>query len=303
MRVWHLGLLGFATACRPISNPAPVSGTIEVDEVHVASRYGGRVAEIFNAEGDSLTNGEVIVELEAAELRAMRAHAAAQLQELEAGPRPQEIAAAKSDWESLEAELEFARAEAQRARELFKEQTISATERDRAASRAIALEKNGAAAKSRHELLKTGTRPEQIQQARASLDQIDAQLREMRIVSPTNSVLEVLSVKRGDVVAPNREVATLLLPQHLWVRVYVPEPWLGHIRVQDRVKVRVDSFPNQPFEGVVEQISRAAEFTPRNTQTVAERIKQVYGIKVALVNKSEMLRGGMYADVTFSQPK
>ena len=294
-----MGLAVLGGGCRPASDPTLVSGTIETDEVHVGSRYGGRVEKIFKWEGDSLTNGEVIVELDAAELRAMRAQAMAQLQELEAGPRPQEIAAAKSELDALVAELEFAHTEAKRALELFKEQTVSETDRDRAVSRAVALEKRAEAAKSRYELLQIGTRKEQIEQARAKLEQIDAQLREMRIVAPSNSVLEVLSVKVGDVVAPNREVATLILPQHLWVRVYVPEPWLGHIHVNEKVKVRTDSFGDQQFDGVVEQINRAAEFTPRNTQTVAERIKQVYGIKVALVNRNDMLRAGMYADVRF----
>src|SRR5437763_7665911 len=107
----------------------------------------------------------------------------------------------------------------------------------------------------------------------------------MLISAPTNCVLEVLCVKIGDVLAPNREVATLLLTEHLWVRVYVPEPWLGLIQLNQTVKVRVDSFPGRDFDGRVEQISRIAEFTPRNTQTVAERIKQVFGVKVRLPNR------------------
>src|SRR5262249_41512333 len=94
----------------------------------------------------------------------------------------------------------------------------------------------------------------------------------------------------------NQQVATLLLP-HTWVRVYVPEPWLGHIRLGDQVKVRVDSHPGTDFPGVVEQIARQAEFTPRNVQTVEERVKQVFGVKVRLDSKE--LRAGMSADVTF----
>src|SRR5438067_8845027 len=80
--------------------PEPVSGTIEVDEVHVASRYGGRVEKIHAQEGDALRAGDLIVEIDAAELRARRDLAAAQLDELQRGPRPEEIAAAKHDWES-----------------------------------------------------------------------------------------------------------------------------------------------------------------------------------------------------------
>jgi HlyD family secretion protein len=284
---------------RRSSAPPTVSGTIETDEAHVASRYGGRVENVWAREGDTLTNGQQIVGLEAAELQAVRAQAAAQLAEWEAGARPQEISSVNSEWQAIVADLELAKMEAKRARDLFAQKTISDSELDRAVSHATTLEKSAAAAKSRYELLLAGTRPERLDQAHARLAEIDAQLREMRIVAPTNCMLEVLSVKIGDVLPPNREVATLLLPQHLWVRVYVPEPWLGHIQFNQLVKVRVDAFPDKEFGGQVEQINRAAEFTPRNVQTVAERIKQVFGVKVRLENPDGLLRAGMAADVFF----
>ena len=162
---------------------------------------------------------------------------------------------------------------------------------------------SAAAAKSRCDLLLAGTRPERIAQAKARVEEIDAQLREMRVVAPTNSILEVLSVKLGDVLAPNQEVATLVLPDHLWIRVYVPQPWLGHLKLDQPVTTRVDSFPDKEFDGTVVQINRTAEFTPRNTQTVAERIKQVFGVKVWLGKHRDVLRAGMSADVEFPMPK
>jgi multidrug resistance efflux pump len=70
--------------------------------------------------------------------------------------------------------------------------------------------------------------------------------------APTNCVLEVLSVKVGDKLAPNQNIGTLLLTNHLWVRVYVPEPWLGHIQLGEPVTVRVDFCPGWGFPGVVE---------------------------------------------------
>lgn len=276
-----------------------VSGTIETDEVRVASRYGGRVVRLAAREGDSLKAGDGIVELDAAELRAQRDQAAAVLEELKNGPRPAEIAAASNDWQSLVAQLDFARAEEKRARELFDGKTISVTERDAAVSRAAALESSVAAARKRFDLLVEGTRPERLDQGRAQLAQFDAQLREMKIVAPTNCVLEVLSVKVGDVLPPNREVATVLLVDHIWVRVYVPEPWLGRIQLGQQVKVRVDSFPGRDFPGTVEQINRQSEFTPRNVQTVDDRVRQVFGVKVRLDNAENLLRPGSAADVFF----
>jgi len=256
-----------------------VSGTIEVDEVHVASRSSGRVEKIFAWEGDTLKPGDVIVQLEASEMQARRALAAAQ------------INTAEHDVEAQAAQLEFLNADAKRQQDLLKRNTVSPSEAERAVSAAKAQEKSLAAATAR------------VEQAKAQLADMDAQIQEMKIVAPTNSILEVLSVKVGDVLPANREVATLILPQRLWVRVYVPETWLGLIKLNDQVRVRVDSFPGRDFSGVVEQINRKAEFTPRNVQTVEDRIKQVFGVKVRLENNQDALRAGMSADIFFPNVK
>ncbi|CAN5506387.1 efflux RND transporter periplasmic adaptor subunit [soil metagenome] len=252
-----------------------VSGTIEVDEVHVGPRMGGRVEKIFVREGDDLAEGTVIAELDAPELRARRDVVLAQ------------IDAAQRDVEAQAAQLEFQRADAKRQQELLRTRTVSPNEAERAQSIANAQEKSLAAAEQR------------VAQTRAQLQEIEAQLGEMKVVAPADSVLEILSVKVGDVLPANREVATLLLPQHLWVRVYVPETWLGLIKLHDTARVRVDSFPEEEFGGTVEQISRQAEFTPRNVQTVEDRIRQVFGVKMRLENRDDKLRAGMSADVTF----
>ena len=254
----------------------PVSGTIEVDEVHVAPRFGGRVAKIYVREGDSLKAGDVIVELEAPELAARREVAAAA------------INTAERDVEAIAAQLKFMRADAKRQQDLLRSSAVSPSEAERAQSVATAQEKSLAAAETR------------VIQARAQLQDIEAQLREMRVLAPSDCVLEILSVKVGDVLAPNREVATLILPSYLWLRVYVPQPWLGHIKLGEEVQVRVDSFADDVFKGVVEQINRQAEFTPRNVQTVEDRIRQVFGVKLRIENRDDKLRAGMSADVSFA---
>src|SRR6266536_1505606 len=104
----------------------------------------------------------------------------------------------------------------------------------------------------------------------------------MRFTALVYSILDVLCVKVGVLLPSNRESATLLFTGHLWVRVYVQESWLSLIKLVEHVRVGVDSFPHTDFDGVVEQINRQAEFTPRNVQTVADRIKQVFGVKIRL---------------------
>ncbi len=246
-----------------------------MDEVHVAPRMGGRVEKIFVREGDTLHAGQVIMQLDAAELPAQRDLAQAQ------------VDGASRDVESQQAQLQFLRADAKRQQELLRNKTVSANEAERAASAADAQAKSVEAAQMR------------VAQAKANLAAIETQLNEMKIVAPGDTILEILSVKVGDVLAPNREVATLIVPSYLWVRVYVPEPWLGLIKLGEEVRVKVDSWSNEQFKGVVEQINRQAEFTPRNVQTYEDRIRQVFGVKIRLENRDDKLRAGMSADVTF----
>lgn len=269
----------FLSSCGSRKNA--VSGTIEVDEAHVGPRSSGRVEKIFVQEGDRLHQGQIIAQLEASELRARRDLAGAQ------------INTAIHDADAQAAQLEFLRADAKRQQDLLKRKVVSPNDAERADSAAKAQEKSLEASQMK------------INQARAQLADIEAQLAEMQVVAPSDCVVEILSVKVGDILVPpfNQEVATLLLPQHLWVRVYVPEPWLGKIKIGDQVRVRVDSFPGKDFPGVVEQVNRQAEFTPRNVQTVEDRIRQVFGVKIRLPNNDDRLRAGMSADVYFPNVK
>ena len=141
------GLVLLATGCQKKADS--VSGTIEVDEVHVAPRMGGRVEKIFVHEGDALRATQVIMQLEASELKARRDYVAAQLAELEKGPRAEEIEAARHYWESQTAQLEFARADSKRSQSLLQNRTISPSEAQRSAANASALEKAAAAAQQR----------------------------------------------------------------------------------------------------------------------------------------------------------
>src|SRR5437588_9166878 len=226
-----LALSIFLSSCG--NRKKTVSGTIEVDVAHVGPRSSGRVEKVLAQEGDRLHEGQLIVQLAAPELRARRELAAAQ------------IDTAIHDADAQAAQLEFLRADAKRQQDLWKRKVVSPNDAERADSAAKAQEKSVEAAQMR------------ISQARAQLADIDAQLKEMQVVAPSDCVLEVLNVKVGDILVPpfNQEVATLLLPQHLWVRVYVPEPWLGKIKLSDQVRVQVDSFPRKDFPCTVEQVN------------------------------------------------
>ena len=66
---------------------------------------------------------------------------------------------------------------------------------------------------------------------------------------PGRGVIESMDLRPGDLVAPNQPVAKILEPSQLWVRVYVPEPQLGRVRVGQKAALAVDTFPKREFPG------------------------------------------------------
>ena len=138
----------------------------------------------------------------------------------------------------------------------------------------------------------------QLERARAALQQIDTQLGELEVKAPADAFIEVLRVRPGDLINPSAPVATLVELDRLWVRVYVPEPELGHAQLGKDVTIKVDTYSNETFKGTIEQVASRGEFTPRNVQTRSEREHQVFAVRVRIDNSSHRLRAGMAADVS-----
>ncbi len=268
---------------------------------------------------------------EKAQARAVSETARANLEAVRNGPRPEEIAQARAAVAAAEADVNSAEAAYQRAQRLRETGDISKQEFDSARYRYENVQAQLKAQKERLDLLLSGSRKEdiraaeerfrqaqeaeklvlagprveeiadaraQLAEAVARVEQIKVQFLEGQVTSPANAIVEVLSVRPGDLLTPNQPVARLLEKDQIWVRIYIPEPQLGHIKIGQRAKIKVDSFKDPSFDGVIEQINSQGEFTPRNIQSRDERNHQVFGVKVRIDNREGKLKSGMAADVT-----
>ncbi len=310
--------------------PGQLLVELERDELEARKAEAAAVVAQSQATLDQLLAGSRPEEI----ARARSAAEAAQqtLAGVKTWPRPEEVAQAKAEVAAAEAELAYAEAQYRRFDDLFRDGAVAAAELDNARSRRDADRAKVASLRERLRTLETGSRPEDVgtaegrfkeadagrrlvekgpreeeirqaraarQAARARLQVIETQLAETVIAAPADAVVEVFDIRPGTLVAATKPLATLIEPD-LWVRVYVPESQIGRLRLGQEVAVRVDSFPGRRFRGVVEQVNRKAEFTPRNVQTPEERVNQVFGVKVRLENPEGLLRAGMAADVTLS---
>ena len=258
-----------------------------------------------------------------AEAQAAAAQAKADYELRENGYRKEVIDAAEADVARAAADEVRTRLDFQRYDALAKKDLVSKQQRDTAeANWKMALAQLQS---FQHKLteLQRGYRPEEIAAVKANYEQklatlekyergnhrgrrsgkgsyayYQARFRERQVVAPAEATVEVLDVRPGDLIAPNTPIATLLEKDQIYVRIYIPETEIGHVRVGQGAEVRVDSFPNTVFDGAVEQINQQAEFLPRNVQTREERVHQVFGVKIRINNGAGRVLAGMAADVT-----
>jgi HlyD family secretion protein len=338
-------------------------GTVEIQEVRLGSKVGGRIAEVRINEGDHVVAGQVLLVLEVPELEAQRDQIEAKVQEAEAqlekaehGPREEEKDAAraameaakaaldrliagfreeekrqaKNDMEAADADLRLGREEFTRIERLYRQNAATQSEYDTARATLDRSLGRAAAARARYDLMKAGNRVEDVEEGKAKLKQaeanlrllkagtryeeinearahvadlrgklkeIEANLKEAVVRAPEAAVVEVLAVRKGDLVTPNVPIIRVLRSADLWVKVFVPETDLGKIRLNQTVEVTVDSYPGRRLTGKVIQIASESEFTPRNVQSIDERRHQVFGVKVRVDDPEGIFKSGMAAEV------
>jgi HlyD family secretion protein len=303
---------------------------IRFENYDLDARRNDAVASVAEAEANFEKMKDLSRPEEIAQAKARAEAALMNLELARNGPRKQEIEAARAEFEAANADYEVARTTLARVERLTREGIQSRQDYDNAKA---TFERAGGlreAARQRLNLLLAGTRNEEVQRAereyrqaaanlqlvqrgarkedieaaraqleraRAALQQIETQLGELEVKAPADAFVEVFQVRPGDLINPNSPVATLVEINRLWVRVYVPEPELGHVQLGKEVSVNVDTFKGESFKGTIEHVSSRGEFTPRNVQTRDERTHQVFAVRVRVDNSLHRLRAGMAADV------
>jgi HlyD family secretion protein len=304
------------TSKRRGSRALELYGNVDIREVNLGFRVGGRLAQVLCEEGDEVQAGEAVARLdddpyrrELEEARAQAESAAARVALLEAGNRPQEIAQARATLR--EREVTFANAERifNRQQELLASKAVSIQERDDAEARWREAEARVKSAREHLALLEAGFRPEEIRQAKADLSRARAlvSVAELRVEdtalkSPCEGVVLTRAQEPGAILQAGTTVLTVSHKNPVWIRAYVSEPDLGRVSPGTKVEIFTDSRPGRPYSGQVGYISPRAEFTPKNVETIELRTSLVYRIRITVENPDAGLRQGMPVTIRLRAP-
>ncbi|MBK9169884.1 MAG: efflux RND transporter periplasmic adaptor subunit [Bryobacterales bacterium] len=258
----------------------------------------------------------------------------ARVRELESGSRPREIDEAHAAVEAVRADAERARRDWERAQVLHARDDISTSQFDQFRARFSASQAALQQAVQRLALLEEGPREEAIEaaqaqaasaraavrlaeaqrieirrreqevatrqaeseRARAQLHLVEAQIGETVAVAPVSGVVLVRPADLGEVLAAGATVLTIGDLDHPWLRGYIDERDLGRVSLGAKVHIKTDSFPGKIYNGRISFIASEAEFTPKQIQTEAERVKLVYRVKIDVENPNRELKLNMPAD-------
>jgi membrane fusion protein YbhG len=301
-------------ACRGESkdpNLLTASGHVEATDVRIATKIAGRLEDFSLQEGDTVRTGQVLARVDTTDValaleqaRAERQQASAELQLRRAGSRKEDIAAGAAQVSQAQAELDGAQKDLDRMQGLLDRGSGTTKSRDDARTRRDVAAARLKGARETLARLKNGSRPEEIESARARVGvsdarmaQLDQQIKDAAVVSPTTGVVTEKIAQAGELLQAGSPLCVITDLADAWLTVYVGEPDLGRIRIGQEADVVTDD--GQSRKGRITFVASKAEFTPKNVQTRDERVKLVYKVKVGLDNRDGLFKPGMPAEARF----
>ena len=286
-------------------------GNVDIREAHPAFNDSGPITQMMVQEGAAVKCGDLIATLDDSRYAASLSQAKAQMQnaketlaKLLAGSRPEEISQAKATMDALEATFRNNEVNYQRSGALVATNAGTIKQRDDAKAAFDAARQQYEAARQAWILAVKGPREEDIAAARAAYRAAEAavalaqkEFDDTRLYAPSDGVVEDRILEPGDMASPSTPVYTIALPSPLWVRAYVPESNLGHVRLGMAAEVSSDSYPGRVYHGWIGYLSPTAEFTPKTVETPELRTALVYQLRVYVCDARGQLRLGMPATV------
>jgi HlyD family secretion protein len=258
------------------------NGKVEPISPSVArAQFPGFVGKVTATEGQAVRRGQVILTLEAADVRAQLAQARADLlaaqtdlQNARAGGAPEDVARLEGDWRAAQVEVanlertekalealvpkqaatqaELAQGQASLAKARANLQALEAKKQARAQRAAVIVE--GASLR--------------VSQAQSLVQSLEGKVRSATVTAPTDGTLYSLPVKAGDYLKVGDTLAEMADLRHVRVRAFVDEPDLGALEANQGVQVTWEAKPGRIWMGHTEQVPK--QVVARGMRSVGE---------------------------------
>lgn len=251
---------------------AKANGRLEAEQVQIATKYAGRIAEVLAREGDMVDAGQVVARMDTVELEAQLAAAEADVQQAE-----HEQVQAEALIAQRKSERTFALQELERAAKL-KETGYGTVEKlDQRRSEMKTAEAAYDAAVASLEAAKA-----KILAGRAEVARLKSQIDDSELIVPSRGRIQYKLAQPEEVLDAGGRVFTLLDLSEVYLTIFVPAQVAGPLAIGDEARVVLDPMPGYVFPANITFVATEAQFTPKTVETAEEREKLMFRVKLTI---------------------
>ena len=248
------------------------NGRIEAEQIDLAAKMPGRIKQIGVREGQMVATGELLVEMDMAELLVGMDQANARTK-LASQKRKE----AEAIVQQRQSELQLAEHDLVRAKALTAKGHLSRAQLDqKQTARDVAYAVLGAANAA------VETAQSQIAVAAAESRRIQAQIDEGRIFVPANGRVLYRLAEPGEIVGAGQPILTVLSLENIYMEIFLPAEQAGLLPIGADARIVIDALPEYAIPAKVSFVSPEAQFTPKQVETLSEREKLVFRVRVRI---------------------
>jgi len=293
-----------------IPKTVTLQGEVVIRQLNVSPKITGRVLEVNVTEGDFVKKGEIIARIDspetvAKEQQALAAANAAKAQYMKArkGARAEEIADAYNIWQKALVDKDLAKRTLERVHKLYEGGVVSEQQLDEARAKYEAAMREAVAAKTRYDMLASGSREEDkaaaqaiSEQAAGALTEAESYVSETNIVAPRDGEISTVVVEQGEIIGAGLPAVTLLDLNDIWLSFNIREDLLKDIRVGNVIEVTIPALGNKKYKFKVTYLSKYGDFAIWSaTKTRGEFDMKTFEMRAKPAEPIDGLRMGMSA--------
>ncbi|WP_430461518.1 HlyD family secretion protein [Thalassolituus sp. LLYu03] len=247
-------------------------GRLEAEQITLASKHAGRVADVLVKEGDTVNQNQLLLTLDSQQLLAKKREIEAVIEQTRLAS--DEASAAVSQRKSL---LILANTDLQRAQTLYRQHVAPQEKLDQAQTQhdsAVAALRLAEATLKRS-IASTAA-------AQANLEELQTLLTDNEIRAPRAGRIQYQLVHPGEVIAAGGRVLTLMDPLDVYMEVFVPASVAALLALQDDARLIFDAVPQYVIPGKIAFVAPEAQFTPKEVETRDARSDLMFRVKISI---------------------
>jgi len=246
------------------------NGRIEADEIDIATKFAGRIAELRADEGDLVKAEQALARMDTRDLEASLGKAKAQAEQAQ-----RTLDQARADLVQQQAQLTLARQEMDRSRYLLQRGVAGQQAVDQRQAQL-----DGAAAAVKSITARIGQAEQALEAAKQDVALFQVNIADNTLIAPRDGRIQYRLANVGEVLGAGGKVFTLLDVASVYMDVFLPTADAGRAVLGAEARIVLDALPDRPIPARVTFVADQAQFTPKAVETRSERDKLMFRLRV-----------------------